>query len=299
MKASDVMADLVARLVAAIEAGADGWEMPWRTLAVRGWPTNQVTGVAYTGANTLLLHFAAQDSGYRTGRWATFKQWRTIDAQVRKGEHGTRAVRWVVKDHDRDNDSAETGDNDAEQGGQRRLIPVTFTVFNAAQVDGLADIDHDPAAVSDDRLAAWLAPIPARVIWGGNRACYNPNTDAVHMPRPEQFTDPDAVGATLAHELAHWTGHDDRLARSFGARFADDAYSVEELTAELSAAFTCASLGIAGADRSDDHATYLAHWCRVLTADPGVLWTVASRAQAATDYLTAYSTVPALVVAAS
>jgi len=33
------------------------------------------------------------------------------------------------------------------------------------------------------------------------------------------------------HEAGHWTGHPDRLARSFGKRFGDQAYAFEELVA--------------------------------------------------------------------
>ena len=74
--------------------------------------------------------------------------------------------------------------------------------------------------------------------------------------------------------------------------------AAEELVAELSAAFTCATVGLVGADRSSDHAAYLASWCRVLRAEPAVLWSVASKAQAATDHLAAYSTADALAVEA-
>ena len=72
----------------------------------------------------------------------------------------------------------------------------------------------------------------------------------------------------------------------------DDAYAAEELVAELGAAFVCALIGIDSVARTD-HASYLAHWCRMLRAQPAVLWTVAAKAQAAADWLAAYSTTPA------
>lgn len=56
----------------------------------------------------------------------------------------------------------------------------------------------------------------------------------------------------------------------------------------MSAAFTCAEVGIAPAIR-DDHAPYLDHWLRILKAEPRHLWSVASIAQAATDHLATYS----------
>ena len=33
------------------------------------------------------------------------------------------------------------------------------------------------------------------------------------------------------HELVHWTGAEHRLARTFGKRFGDEAYAMEELVA--------------------------------------------------------------------
>jgi hypothetical protein len=46
-----------------------------------------------------------------------------------------------------------------------------------------------------------------------------------------------------------------------------------------------------------DHAGYLAHWTRMLHAQPSILWTVASKAQAATDWLAAYTLTPAELAA--
>ena len=87
------------------------------------------------------------------------------------------------------------------------------------------------------------------------------------MPAFDAFhSGPDAYG-TLAHELTHWTGHPTRLARTYGKRFGDDAYAAEELVAELGAAFVCALVGIDSVARTD-HAGYLAHWCRMLRAQP-------------------------------
>ena len=106
------------------------------------------------------------------------------------------------------------------------------------------------------------------------------------MPDWDAFHTTAAGHATLAHELAHWTGHRERLDRDLTGRYGDDSYAMEELIAEMSAAFTCAEVGIAPAIR-DDHAPYLAHWLRVLRAEPRHLWSVASAAQAA-DHLATY-----------
>jgi len=75
-----------------------------------------------------------------------------------------------------------------------------------------------------------------------------------------------------------------RLDRQFGKRFGDKAYAFEELVAEMGAAFAMARLGIAVEPR-EDHASYLASWLKVLKSDKRAIFTAASKAQAACDFL--------------
>ena len=59
---------------------------------------------------------------------------------------------------------------------------------------------------------------------------------------------------------------------------------MEELVAEIGAAFLCADLGITPETR-DDHAAYIASWLQVLKNDKRAIFTAASHAQKAADYL--------------
>lgn len=59
---------------------------------------------------------------------------------------------------------------------------------------------------------------------------------------------------------------------------------MEELVAELGSAFLCADLGIATAPRPD-HASYIAHWLKVLKDDKKAVFTAASQADKAARYL--------------
>ena len=74
------------------------------------------------------------------------------------------------------------------------------------------------------------------------------------------------------------------LPRARKRRVGDEAYAVEELNAEMSAAFLCAQLGITPETRAD-HASYLDHWLKVLKADKKAIFTAAGHAQRACDYL--------------
>lgn len=286
MKAADVMADIVDRLIAEIENGAAEWRMPWNTAT--GLPHNAVTGNAYRGGNIIALWIEALTCGYTSAGWATYKQWQSVDAQVRKGERGTRLIRWVEKKAD--GETSKVADTpvggDAKRG---RLIPVSFSVFNIAQCDTVANtVTVDPTPRHEGNFAHFFDAVPATIRWGTGNPCYLPDLDEVRMPEWEAFHTTAAGHATLAHELAHWTAHPSRLDRDLTGRYGDDSYAMEELIAEMSAAFTCAEVGIAPAIR-DDHAPYLDHWLRVLKAEPRHLWSVASTAQAATDHLASYS----------
>lgn len=110
------------------------------------------------------------------------------------------------------------------------------------------------------------------------------------MPERERFlgtdtsTPTEAYYGTLLHELTHWTGHKKRCEREFGKRFGDEAYAMEELVAELGSAFLCADIGISPQPRSD-HAAYVDHWLKVLKADKKAIFTAASQASKAADFL--------------
>ena len=90
---------------------------------------------------------------------------------------------------------------------------------------------------------------------------------------------------TLAHETTHWTRHPSRLDRDFGRkRFGDHGYAMEELVAELGSAFLSADLDLTPEVR-EDHAAYIANWLTVLKYDKRAIFTAASHAQRAADFL--------------
>jgi antirestriction protein ArdC len=77
-----------------------------------------------------------------------------------------------------------------------------------------------------------------------------------------------------------------RLKRELGNRFGTKAYAAKELIAELTAAFLCAHLGIVGELR---HAGYIENWLDLLRHDDRAIFTAASKASQAADYLRSFS----------
>jgi antirestriction protein ArdC len=277
----DVYESVTNKVIEALEAGVDGtsWKAPWHSDNTFGIPENIKSRKPYRGVNTWVLVAEQFLKGYRHPLWGTFKQWKDKGAFVRKGEHGTTVILWKPTDR-------KVKDDNGEDGTTKSLLARAFTVFNVDQVEGYEVETVEPAATFDPIAHAeqFFGEIGADVSHGGGRAYYSPGADRIQLPFPEDFVDNVAYYAVSAHEHVHWTGHEKRCNREFGGRFGNDAYAVEELVAELGAAYVCGILGLANEPRSD-HTQYLAHWLKVLKADPKAIVTAASNAQRAVDFL--------------
>jgi antirestriction protein ArdC len=279
----DVYARVTSQIVNAIEQSVSNWRMPWHTSGKFAFsPVNVVSKKPYRGINTVCLWAAAQAKGYERGEWGTYQQWLERGAQVRKGEKATLVVFWKFA-----NNAAETDDgDDTPKSGSRLLFTRGYSVFNAAQVDGYTPKAEADAPIEQriESADAFFQRINARVVHQGNRAFYSPDSDTITLPPFAAFFTPMDYYSTRAHETGHWTSKEGRCNRELGKRFGDNAYSVEELIAELTAAFVCAHLGLSSEPRPD-HAQYIQSWLRVLKADKRAIFTAASKAQQAADFM--------------
>jgi antirestriction protein ArdC len=322
----DVHEAITAKIVAAIEAGAGEFQMPWHRSGIAfTLPKNAITGKDYRGSNILSLWIDADEKKFAHQVWATYKQWHAHGAQVRGGEKGSLIVKygeWVPNDAGADanghpkrqsNDQRAAGHehSDDDTGDPKRMYAKAAHVFNIDQVDAPAELRAEllpPAAPRRDlteRLAAvdaFVAAVGIAVREGGQRAFYrhpgsNGEGDFIQMPPRDLFTGTptstptEAYYATLLHEEIHGSGAVHRLDRQHG-RFGDKAYAFEELVAELGAAFLCAQLEVTNTPRPD-HAQYCASWLTVLKGDAKAIFTAASLATRAVDYLLGLQPKPA------
>jgi antirestriction protein ArdC len=282
-KARETYDRLVASFIEQLSNGVAPWTKPWSDSGFDPtMPHNAVSGRSYHGVNVWLLWGAAQALGYPSNAWLTYHQASTLGGHVRKGEHGQLVILW--KRYTKLD--ATKADDDPERE-RSFLLMRGYTVFNVAQCEGLPEkfsekAEPKPIDIGEDDVAKFIAALGSDLRHGGDRAFYSPTHDFVQMPNPEQFRDRADYLSTNLHEHAHWSGHDSRLARTFGARFGDQAYAMEELVAEMTSAFLCATLGIEG---KLQHAEYLANWAKTLGEHRTALWTAASKASAAAEYL--------------
>lgn len=232
-------------------------------------------GNYYSGINILLLWVSSMQHGFTGSQWMTYKQAKDKKAQIRKGEHGTKII--FYKTWDRVNES-----------GDVEKIPVmkTYTVFNTAQIDYLPDQENNNQVNqwrSIDAGESLSMSSECPVIVENVTPCYSPALDQIKMPGKTTFNTPENYYATLAHEMAHSTGHKTRLNRLNEKN--KSGYAFEELVAELSAVFTCSKLGIKG--DIENHASYIKSWLKAMKNDNKYIFKAATLASKASDYLLA------------
>ncbi|MCA6114985.1 DUF1738 domain-containing protein [Bradyrhizobium sp. WSM 1738] len=281
--------EITNRLIAELEAGCVPWVQPWGTAAAKAplaMPHNGATHRRYSGINILILWGAVVERGFSGQSWLTFRQALSLGGHVRKGERGTTVVyadRFVPE---------EERKRAIEAADEAQAIPFLkrFTVFNTDQCDGL------PAEVStmaplplphmiEPQVEALIRASGIDLRIGGNRAFYCPSEDYVQVPFPAAYFEPINWHRTALHELAHATGHSSRLNRDLTGNYGTKKYAFEEIIAEISAAFCCASLGIVPTVR---HADYIGSWLEVLYEDNRAIVRAASQASKVADYLLAF-----------
>ena len=288
---NDLYQSVTNRIIAAMEQGTAPWITPWVTSPEQAFPANLSSGHRYRGINVLLLNLVQVANAYPLNRWLTFQQARALGGHARRGETGTEVV--FFKMLEVDGDCVYASASAANGGPRNKVVPLlrSFTVFNAAQVDGLpAALAAQPIPVSipvkvfDANAAAeaLLVACGATILHGGDRAFYRPSDDIICLPNKEAFVSPDRYYSVALHEATHWSGHPSRCNRSLLGRQHIEAYAFEELVAELGSAFLCSHVGISNALH---HASYLSHWLTALRSDKKLIFSAASLAQKAADFL--------------
>lgn len=282
----DIYTRITGKIVAALEQGVCPWVKPWSGENAAGRITRPLrhNGVPYSGINILMLWASAVEQGFSSPSWMTFKQALELNAHVRKGEKGSLVVYA--------NSITKSEQNDAGEDVEREIHFLKgYTVFNVEQIEGLPEqyyVKPEPKLNPVQRIEhaeAFFSATKADIRYRGGQAYYAQEPDYIQMPPIEAFTDAGSFYATLAHETVHWTKHPARLERDFGRKaWGDEGYAREELVAELGAAFLCADLELTPEVR-EDHASYIGHWLNVMKQDNRTIFTAASHAQRAVDYL--------------
>lgn len=283
MQIKELYQSVTQQIITALESDQlPPWRKNWKGGASSSLPLRH-NGQPYRGINTLILWITAEAMGYSSPVWMTFKQVLEYGGCVRKGEKST-AILYCEPIR-----TKQTAD-DGTESEEHRWISKVYRVFNAEQCNGMPDrflIDQAPNLDPAQRIEhadAFIRNTGADIRHGAGGAFYRPSKDFINLPPFEMFDSPEAYYSTAIHELGHWTGHGTRLARELTDSTDRQGYAREEIIAELSSVFTCATLGIMPADIGE-HAAYIQFWVKAMKQDHRYLFTAASKAQAAADFL--------------
>ena len=279
--APDVYSQVNDRILAAMEQGIIPWRRPW----TGNLSTNYDSGKQYWGVNILTLGIAEMVRGYSSQYWMTFLQAQKHGGHIKRGEKATYIVFSDKKVRE-----VEKEDGTTEQKVYHFIK--SFPVFNWDQTEGVPQKVIGPALDPDRDLVEACntilseMPNPPAYRETGNSAYYRPKDDVVNLPPIDTFRTTEGYIATKFHEYGHSTGHKSRLNRPgiMGvASFGGEEYSFEELVAELTSAYLCASSGV---DNTLENSTaYIQNWLKVLKDDKTMLLKASGKASAAVVYI--------------
>ena len=291
----DYYEEITNKIIKALENNTRPWVQPWDG-GMLPMPKRH-NDTAYQGINMLILWQEAGEGGYSSPYWMTFKQAKALGGNVRKGETGATIFYAGTISANNDNDGSKESESSEKKEEQKpffKKFMKSYKVFNANQIEGLPEEYYKSQIIENEnlkehdllpKLEEFIRSTKADIRYGGIKAYYKPSTDHIQIPEIKLFKNSNAYYSTICHELTHWSGGKERLNRNLGGkRFGDQGYAMEELVAELGAAFLSSSLGI-NPDVREDHAPYIASWLKVLKSDKRAIFNAASLAQTASNYL--------------
>lgn len=274
----DVYTMVTERIIKKLESGVIPWNKPWSGTYDGAY--NRFTKKPYSLINQLLLE--------NNGEYATFKQWTSIGGKIKKGSKSEIVVFWNLKEYERENEKGEK---------EIKTIPILkyYNVFHISQVEGVEPLKEEelnqiePIQKAEEILKDYIKREHIKLIIDkSDKAFYSPTTDSINLPLLEQFKNAEEFYSTAFHECTHSTMKESRCNRideNRGSHFGNEAYSKEELVAELGASTILNHLGIESNKSFENSTAYIQSWVRVLKNDKKFIVSASSKAEKAVNYI--------------
>lgn len=300
MESNKNHAEKVAKsIINAIKKGTAPWQKPRNSVGYM--PYNPLNNKNYRGINSLYLSVredelkSSRDINENDHRWCTYKQAIGIGAQVRRGEKGTVIQYWQFEEKQTVVDERGRPVLDEQGVPQTKTVKLTnpkvfhAVVFHASQIDDMPPLQK--------RLQPeWNNEIGERILinsgadiqyQSGDKAVYSPQKDQIILPLKEQFKSEEDFYSTALHELAHWTGNENRLNRSIRNPFGSQEYAKEELKAEIASMMLSEKLGLPK-NNLERHASYIESYVKLLEDDPLEIFRAARDAEKISLYIESF-----------
>jgi len=263
-----------------LTGGLAPWQQPWVVIPKR----NYDTGRQYNGINRVLLANDPEIS------YITHASAKKHGGEIIEGAKARIIVVWAppsLKKVEKEKlDKGQISEGEAKQIlRKRRPFSTLHYVFRSKDITGLEtktyedDKKNKRFSTIEDFLSS-LKQKGLKIEEGGNKAFYNEH-DTVLIPRIEQFDSPENYYRALFHEIAHWTGNENRLKR--GDKFdSSQEYGKEELIAEIAAGYLCQYFDISITENS---VRYIDNWLTAINGDAFLVISAGQQAEKVLKYL--------------
>ena len=303
-----IFKEVTDHVISSLENGNIPWEKPWRSVnGVQVKPMN-INGRAYRGWNLIRLSSEMAERGLTDPRFLTFGQIVKAGALLAKGSKSVVVDYWIKIYFHEDNPDCKLTKKDYlkhdDSCDKKRLTWYTlkqYRVFSVEDVTGLnlksieVEIEEnkenfDAVLEADKVVEDYVTSENIKLNYKGDRAYYSPMLDEITVPETKNFKGNNAYYNTIFHEIGHSTGHQSRLNREGVAnnepiKFGDELYAKEELVAEMTSGFLCASTGTNSRFNKKNRVAYIQSWITALKEDSTLVPQASQFAQKAFDYI--------------
>ncbi|NHA05480.1 DUF1738 domain-containing protein [Mucilaginibacter sp. HC2] len=265
------------KLIGEIKEGNSLFQKPVKENGMPAFvkPINPTTGKGYSAMNALILGMQRHDDP----RWMSADAARYAGNWVKKDEKGTMIE--FPKTSDIQAIRTADGQRIKDEAGVTQTKTVEFEkpqqgqafLFNGSQLKDIQPLEEFLAKQNEgqtlspvERAAKLIEDSKAVIIHGGQEAYYDKQRDAIFLPEPEQFENETKYYQAAIHQLAHWTGHEDRLNRPMEGKFASLDYAREEMRAAVAAILIGGELKIG--HNFGQQAAYMSSFAKILKDEP-------------------------------
>jgi len=277
-------------IIEKLEQGKIPWHQSWNTY---GLAVNYLSRKPYRGINRLLLS-GLHDKPF----YLTFKQASDLGGRVKKGARSIPITYWNFVYTDKES-KKRLSLNEVQSYPadciQKSAFLKYYRVFNIEDIRhiefDLPNIDTHSDNLTIEQCDAVLRNMKDRpeIRHTHPDPYYHPREDYINMPPIERFKSSEMYFTVLFHELTHSVGHPKRLNRfkdnEINPLNSKSSYSLEELTAEIGAAFLNNHTGILNDETMKDSTAYIQVWLQQLRNDKKFIIEASAKAQKAVDYI--------------
>ena len=288
-KTEEYKEDITLRIIEALKQGPALWRRDWSS------PFNPVSNVYYGGLNAMILAAEADKlSSIGDCRWVTKRQAELEGWKIKAGAEPVKIIFKLIRESSNKSwKSAKEvkSQNEKTLKPRKTLIRKTVELYHASQIKGIPGIPRKQITriMSNQEIDKIIFNSSANIFEGGFEAYYSTRNDQIVIPRKSSFDDAEGYYSTLLHELAHWTGHKERLDRFVTFNEGSKDYAREELVAELASMFLSAATGLVlTQEHFDNHAAYIDSWIHLLKSDYDEIFKAEKAARKAAEFILAF-----------